>query len=52
MFIFYLTFLAMFKIIPILPSDTSSDDPPYEKNGKVIPVTGKRPITTAMLSAV
>ena len=36
----------MFKIIPILDIDTRSDEPPYDKNGKVTPVTGIRPTTT------
>ena len=36
----------MFKIIPILAIDTNKDDPPYERNGKVTPVTGIKPTTT------
>ena len=36
----------MLRIMPTLAILTSKDEPPYDKNGKVTPVTGTRPITT------
>ena len=30
-------------------NDTTSEEPPYETNGKVIPVTGNNPTTTDKL---
>lgn len=36
----------MFKRIPILVMDTKRLDPPYDKKGRVTPVTGIRPTTT------
>ena len=39
-------FLEIFKIIPTLPIDTKRDEPPYEINGSVTPVTGINPTTT------
>lgn len=41
-----LIFLDIFKIIPILPIETKREEPPYEINGKVTPVTGIKPTTT------
>lgn len=34
-------------MIPMLAIETSRLEPPYDKNGKVTPVTGTRPTTTA-----
>ena len=38
----------MFRIIPIEIIDINRDDPPYDKNGNVIPVVGIVPVTTNM----
>ena len=42
----YSHFFDIFRIIPIEVILTSKEDPPYDKNGKVTPVTGINPITT------
>lgn len=38
----------MLNIIPIDIIDISNDEPPYDKNGNVIPVVGIVPVTTRM----
>ena len=43
---YQLLLLEMFNIIPIDAIVINSDDPPYDKNGNVTPVTGIKPITT------
>lgn len=44
---FYLElYLEIFKRIPILTIDTRRLDPPYERKGRVTPVTGINPTTT------
>ena len=43
---YHLVYLEIFKIIPILIILTKSELPPYERNGKVTPVTGTSHITT------
>lgn len=42
----------MFKSIPMFAMDTSNEDPPYDKNGSVTPVTGIRPTTTIRFKIV
>ena len=42
----------MFRIIPILVIDTSRDEPPYDRKGRVTPVTGIKPTTTIRFSIV
>ena len=36
----------MFRIMPIFVRDTSKLEPPYDRNGRVTPVTGISPTTT------
>ena len=50
-FVAYL-FFETFSIIPILVIETSSDEPPYEMNGKVTPVIGNNPTTTPRFNRV
>ena len=40
----------MFNIIPIDIIETNKEDPPYEINGRVTPVTGIIPVTTHRFS--
>ena len=41
--------LDILRIIPILHNVISRDDPPYDKKGRVTPVTGINPTTTIKL---
>lgn len=46
----YLVYLEILRITPILHKVISKLEPPYDKNGRVTPVTGIKPTTTIKLS--
>ena len=39
----------MLRLIPIIAVVVIRLEPPYERKGKVTPVTGRRPVTTPIL---
>ena len=50
--IYLYCFFDIFNNIPISVMDTNKDEPPYDKNGSVTPVTGINPTTTIKFKIV